>query len=191
MRKLTMDASKTIENIITRGKERRYLSDGDIATLKNLAKDASADDVKTVNDAINTEQEERKIAKDRPKDESVCDVIKGILESVGVSEAMATSVNKLAAVLFESECIKINGSRVEIDDNNFQLISDLEKYLDEFGKIKVEGCLEQAKKQFDPDNNRDVEAGKLFDFQNKFSTIQNICEKIINILEQLQVTDDD
>ena len=63
--------------------------------------------------------------------------------------------------------------------------------MDEFSKIDVGGCLEQAKKQFDPDNNRDVEAGKLYDYQKKFSDAREICNKIVNILDQLQVTDDD
>lgn len=186
-----METSQAIATIINRGKDRRYLSDGDIATLKNLAKDASAEEAQLIKDAITTEKADRKIAKDRPKDEFVCDAIKGIVESVGVSEAMAKSVNELAAVLFESDTIKVGGKRIEIDDNNYQLISDLESSLDEFSKIDVGGCLEQAKKQFDPDNNRDVEAGKLYDYQKKFSDARDICNKIVNILDQLQVTDDD
>lgn len=186
-----METSQSIATIINRGKERHYLSDGDIATLKNMAKDASADEAQLIKDAITNEKADRKIAKDRPKDESVCDVIKGIVESVGVSEAMAKSVNEMATVLFESHTIKVGGKRIEIDDNNYQLISDLEANLDEFSKIDVDGCLEQAKKQFDPDNNRDMEAGKLYDYQKKFSAARDICNKIVNILDQLQVTDDD
>lgn len=186
-----METSQAIATIINRGKERHYLSDGDIATLKNLAKDASDEDAQLVKNAISTEKADRKIAKDHPKDESVCTAIKGIVESTGVSESMAKAVNDLAAVMFESETLKVDGKRVEIDDNNFQLISELESNLTEFGKIKLDGCLEQAKKQFDPDNNRDVEAGKLFDYEENFRKLGNICSKIASILEELQVTDDD
>lgn len=102
-----MEISKAIATIINRGKERRYLSDGDIATLKNLAKDASAEEAQLIKNAITTEKADRKIAKERPKDESICNAIKGIVESVGVSEAMAKSVNELAAYLFESETIAV------------------------------------------------------------------------------------